>query len=193
MIKTPVEIKYNRTTRFILPALRLNDEKLLQNHFVNAYLQDNEYDIRWDLENCIFLLFKSNLDNPSFENFCQTLRELEGYKDEYDIEEGVVFVIQIPKEYNDIIDTFISGEYSKFNQKYIKNCIPQMINGKISKRWKIFYKEQSLFNELATFLGYKDMELAKQYINELEDKPYAEDEILRYDPSINTRLTRRND
>lgn len=193
MIKTPVEIKYNRTTRFILPALRLNDEKLLQNHFVNAYLQDNEYDIRWDLENCIFLLFKSNLDNPSFENFCQTLRELEGYKDEYDIKEGVVFVIQIPKEYNDIIDTFISGEYSKFNQKYIKNCIPQMINGKISKRWKIFYKEQSLFNELATFLGYKDMELAKQYINELEDKPYAEDEILRYDPSINTRLTRRND
>lgn len=193
MIKTPVEIKYNRTTRFILPALRLNDEKLLQNHFVNAYLQDTQYDIRWDLENCIFLLFKSNLDNPNFENFCQTLRKLEGYKDEYDIEEGVVFVIQIPKEYNDIIDTFISGEYSKFNQKYIKNCIPQMINGKISKRWKIFYKEQSLFNELATHLGYKDMELAKQYINELEDKPYAEDEILRYDPSINTRLTRRND
>lgn len=193
MIKTPVEIKYNRTTRFILPALRLNDEKLLQNHFVNAYLQDTQYDIRWDLENCIFLLFKSNLDNPNFENFCQTLRELEGYKDEYDIEEGVVFVIQIPKEYNDIIDTFISGEYSKFNQKYIKNCIPQMINGKISKRWKIFYKEQSLFNELATHLGYKDLALAKQYINELEDKPYAEDEILRYDPSINTRLTRRND
>jgi len=188
-----VEIKYNRTTRFILPALRLNDEKLLQNHFVNAYLQDTQYDIRWDLENCIFLLFKSNLDNPNFENFCQTLRELEGYKDEYDIEEGVVFVIQIPKEYNDIIDTFISGEYSKFNQKYIKNCIPQMINGKISKRWKIFYKEQSLFNELATHLGYKDLALAKQYINELEDKPYAEDEILRYDPSINTRLTRRND
>ena len=49
------EIKYNRTTRFILPALKLNEQALLNMGLVNVYLADNEYDVRWDLEQCLFL------------------------------------------------------------------------------------------------------------------------------------------
>ncbi len=193
MTKTPVELKYNRTTRFLLPALKLNEEFLLNMGFYNAYLQDHEYDIRWDLEGCLFLLFKPGNLNSDFEDFCESLRKLSNYKDEYDIQQGVVFVLEINNKYKDILNTFVEGSYSKFNKTYIKECIPQYINGKLSKRWKIFYKDKALLEELAADLGYKNLDIAKDYIDELEDKPYAEDEILRYNPEIETKLTRRND
>lgn len=161
--------------------------------FVNAYIQDHEYDIRWDLEGCLFLLFKPGNLNNEFENFSESLRNLSNFRDEYDIQQGVVFVLEVPDKYKNIFNTFIDGSYSKFDKTYIKECIPQYINGKLSKRWKIFYKDKALFEELAQDLGYNNLDIAKEYINELEDKPYAEDEILRYNPEIETKLRKRND
>jgi len=192
MTKAPVELKYNKTTRFILPALKLDETQLLMNGFINAYLQDHEYDVRWDFEKCIFLLFKP-INFNTFESYSERLRLLSCYKDEYDINEGrVVFVMEIPLKYQSILNSFISGKYSEFDKKYIKECIPEFVNDKLSKRWKIFYKDQELLAELAKELGYKSLDTAKKYINELEDLPRAEDEILRYNPEINTNLTRRN-
>lgn len=193
MTKTPVELKYNRCTRFLLPSLKLREEFLLNMGFVNAYIQDHEYDIRWDLEGCLFLLFKPGNLNNEFEDFSESLRNLSNFRDEYDIQEGVVFVLEIPDKYKNIFNTFVDGTYSKFDKNYIKECIPQYINGKLSKRWKIFYKDKALFEELAQDLGYNNLDIAKEYINELEDKPYAEDEILRYNSEIETKLRKRND
>jgi hypothetical protein len=189
--KTKVETQYNKTTRFILRSLKLNDSLLIQNGFVNAYIQDHEYDIRWDYENCIYLLFKPE-QLEHFERCASILRSYDNFRDEYDTNEGIVFVFEIPNRYKSIIPNFIAGKYSQFDRNYIKECIPQVINGQISKRWKIFYKEQDLFQELATFLGYKDLNIAKKYIDELEDLPYAEEEIFRYNPEIEVKLTRKN-
>lgn len=192
MNKTKIESQYNKTTRFILPSLKLNDSLLVQNGFVNAYLQDHEYDVRWDCENCIYLLFKPQ-QLEHFERCASVLRSYENFKDEYDTKEGIIFVFQIPNRYKNIISTFISGKYSNFDKLYIKECIPQVINGKISKRWKIFYKDEELFEELATSLGYKNLDIARQYIDELEELPYAQEEIFRYNPEIDVKLTIKNE
>ena len=191
MTKESVEVKYNRTTRFLLPSLRLNDDALIKMGLVNCYLTDNEYDVRWDLEGCLYLLFKPQKLDTEFEEYCDLMRELPCYKDEYDIENGVVFVCQIPTIYQNIVKPFKQGKYSAIDKNYVKHCVPQFINGKLSKRWKIFYKDKSIIEELAKELGYKTEEEANKWIVEVEDKPYAEDEIFRYNPEIETELERK--
>ena len=120
------------------------------------------------------------------------MRELPCYRDEYDVEDGVIFVCEIPKEYKHILKPFKEGKYSEIDKKYIQERIPQYINGKLSKRWKVFYKDKSLVEELAKKLGYR-IEDAIKYINEVEDKPYAEDEIFRYNPEIEIDLEKREE
>lgn len=191
MTKESVEVKYNRTTRFLLPSLRLNEEALLKMGLVNCYLTDNEYDVRWDLEGCLYLLFKPEKLDTEFEEYCDLMRQLPCYKDEYDVENGVVFVCQIPTIYQGIVKPFKQGKYSAIDKNYVKQCVPQFINGKLSKRWKIFYKDKSIIEELAKELGYKTEEEANKWIIEVEDVPYAEDEIFRYNPEIETDLERK--
>jgi len=191
LLKSQTEIKYNKTSRFLLPALRLEDKALIEMGLVNAFLQDNEYDIRWDLEGCLFLLFKPNKLDSNFEEYCDAIRQLTNFKDEYDVEDGIMMVLEIPDKYKHIINTFVEGQYSKMDKSYVKECIPQFVSGKLSKRWKIFYRDKSVISDLAKELGYSDEE-AEKWIVEVEDKPYAEDEIYRYNPEINTNLTKRN-
>lgn len=191
MIKGEVEIKYNRTTRFLLPSLRLNEEALIKMGLINVYLGDNEYDCRWDLEGCLYLLFKPNKLDEEFEEYCELMRQLPCYKDEYDVDDGVIFICEIPKEYKHIVKPFKEGKYSQIDKTYVKQCVPQFINGKLSKRWKIFYKDKSIMEELAKELGYKTLEDAERWIVEVEDKPYAQDEIFRYNPEIETDLEKR--
>lgn len=187
MTKSEAEIRYNRTTRFLLPALRLNDDALIAMGLVNAYLTDHEYDVRWDYEKCLYLLFKPAKFNEEFEQYCSLIRQLPLYRDEYDIGEGVVIVLKIPEKYESIIDQFKKGKYSKFDKAYVKECIPQFVGGRLSKRWKIFYKDRGVREEIEN--EYK-IEIGD---GEVEDIPYAQDEILRYNKDINTDLTTRND
>ncbi len=192
MNKTKAETLYNRTTRFILPALKLGDygikdSLLLSNGFINCYLQDHEYDVRWDLEGCIFIVFRPKIMSDKFEELSELLRNCPSYKDEYDLEGGIVFVMEIPEKYKSILIPFRTGQYSTFDKYYIKDCIPQYINGQLAKRWKIFMKDKTIKKELE--LEYK-IDIGDQ---EVEDIPYAQDEILRYNSEIETNLTRRNE
>ncbi len=191
MTKTPVELRYNRTTRFLLPVFKLNETILLSMGFKNAYIQDHDYDVRWDLEGCLYLLFNPKKMDEKFEEFCESIRSLEYFRDEYDVDKGVIFVFEIPDKYKSLLGNFIDGKYSKFDKNYIKECIPQFIDGKLSKRWKIFYKDKTLMEELAEEYGYKNVEYASQFFTELEDKPYAEDEIYRYNEQMETFLNKR--
>lgn len=182
------EVKYNRTTRFILPSLKLNDDALIKMGLVNVYLGDNEYDVRWDLEGCLYLLFKPEKLDSEFEEYCKLMRELSLYRDEYDVENGVIFVLEIPQKYKSILMPFKQGKYSKIDKTYVEDCIPRFINGKLSKRWKVLYKDKSILEELAKELGYATIEEAKKWIDEVENKPYAEEEIFRFNPEIKTEL-----
>lgn len=190
MIKDKTEVKYNRTSRFLLPSLRLNEEALIKMGLVNVYLCDHEYDIRWDLEGCLYLLFKPVKLDREFEEYCELMRQLPCYKDEYDVDKGVIFVCEIPKQYQNILPTFKQGKYSEIDKKYVKECIPQLIGGKLSKRWKIFYRDKSILEELGKELGLTEKE-ADEYILEVEDRPYAQDEIFRYNPEITVDLEKR--
>lgn len=192
MTKTKAEILYNRTTRFLLPALRLKDcgikdQLLIDNGFFNCYIQDHEYDIRWDLEGCLFMVFKPKLMSEKFEELSELLRNCSNYRDEYDLEGSIIFVMEIPDKYKSILIPFRQGKYSEFDKRYVKDCIEQYIQGKLSKRWKVFMKDKTIKKELELEYG---IDIGDQ---EVEDIPYAEDEILRYNPEIETSLTRRNE
>lgn len=191
MNKTEAEIKYNKSTRFLLPSLRLNEEILLKMGFKNVYLSDHQYDVRWDFENCLYLLFRPKVMNEEFEAYCSSMRLLPSYKDEYDVDGGVMFVLQVPPRFQHILKPFKRGKYSEIDKNYVKECIPQFINGAVSKRWKVFYKDKSLVEELAEELGYKSMEIALKWIDEVEDKPYFEDEIFRANLNLDSELPKK--
>jgi len=174
---------YNKTTLFLYPALELPDNILLRNGFKNAYLCDHEYDVRWDYEKCLYLLFKPDKFDDVFEDFAGYMRGHELFKDEYDLVDGVMFVLEIPKKYQDITETFKKGAYSKFNREYIQDCVPMVKKGSISKAWKIFNQDLSLRREWEKELGYKEGELEK-WNEEVYPKPEAKNEIYRYNPEI---------
>jgi hypothetical protein len=189
--KSNTEIKYNKTTRFLLPSLGLSDKALLEMGLVNSYLADHEYDVRWDLDGCLYLLFKPDKMDDMFEEYCKAMRRLSNFKDEYDVAEGIIMVLEIPEKYKSIIKLFKLGQYSKIDKNYVKDCIPQYINGKLSKRWKIFYKDKSLVLDLAKEFGMSETD-AELYIQEVEEIPYAEEEIFRFNYEIKTDLNCKN-
>jgi hypothetical protein len=184
VIKTKGELLYNKTTLFLYPALELPDNILLRNGFKNAYLSDHEYDIRWDYDKCLYLLFEPEKFDDVFEDFSAYMRGHDLFKDEYDLNGKVVFVLEIPKKYQDIIETFKRGEYSKFNREYIQECVPMVKKGSVSKAWKIFNQDASLRKEWATFCGYDNVEDFARWNQEVYPKPEPQNEIYRYNPEI---------
>jgi len=174
---------YNKTTLFIYPALELPDNILLRNGFKNSYLVDHEYDIRWDYEGCIYLLFEPEKFDDIFEDFSDYMRKHKLFKDEYDLNGKVMFVMEIPEQYKDIFLQFKLGRYSKFNRNYVQQCIPMVKKGNISKAWKIFNQDLSLRREWEKELGYREGELEK-WNEEVYPRPEPKDEIYRYNPEI---------
>jgi len=183
MIKTKGELIYNKTTLFVYPSLELPDTILLRNGFKNAYLCDHEYDVRWDFDGCLYLLFQPENFDDIFEDFSNYMRKHEYCRDEYDLDEKVMFVMEIPEQFKNIIDHFKIGKYSKFNSQYIQQCIPMVKKGSISKAWKVFNQDLSLRREWEKELGYKEGELEK-WNEEVYPKPEPKNEIYRYNPEI---------
>lgn len=191
MTKSNTEIKYNKTTRFLLPSLGLSDKALLDMGLVNSYLVDHGYDVRWDLDGCLYLLFKPEKMDDLFEEYCKAMRKLSHFKDEYDVEEGIIMVLEIPEKYKSIIKPFKQGQYSKIDKNYVKECIPQYVNGKLSKRWKIFYKDKSLISDIAKEFGMNEHD-SELFIQEVEELPYVEEEIYRFNPEFKIDLNYKN-
>jgi len=159
------------------------DNILLRNGFKNSYLVDHEYDIRWDYEGCIYLLFEPEKFDDIFEDFSDYMRKHKLFKDEYDLNGKVMFVMEIPEQYKDIFLQFKLGRYSKFNRNYVQQCIPMVKKGNISKAWKIFNQDLSLRREWEKELGYREGELEK-WNEEVYPRPEPKDEIYRYNPEI---------
>lgn len=180
MIKTKSEILYNKTTLLLYPALQLPDPMLLKNGFKKCYISDHGYDVRWDYDGCLYLLFEPQQFNEDFEEFSNFMRKHSLFKDEYDLNGKVMFVMQIPDKYRDILIKFKKGKYSEFNKDYVTECIPMLRKGNISKAWKIFNQDLSLRREWEKELGYKEGELIK-YNSEVYPIPEPIDEIYRFD------------
>ena len=83
--------------------------------------------------------------------------------------------INILQSIANVIPDFKKGQYSKMDKRYVNKFFPKFIDGKVSVRWKVFYKDPSL-------KAFWEEKLAVQIQpdKELWDIPEAEEEIINF-------------
>lgn len=110
-------MKYNKkmtcTTLFLRPTLEIKTRDLEANNFINAYLDDISHDIHY--EDCIYLLFKPH-DFDKFQYFLSRERSRISIVEDYDYEEYVVVVYNIPEKFKKDYQLFLEGKYSEFSK-----------------------------------------------------------------------------
>lgn len=179
MVKNEAELKYNKSTLFLYPLVYTNQEELITNGFINVYIGDHEYDIQWNTEYCLYLLFKPK-SFKVFEYFADKLRNTSAYRDEYDIDGGYIMVVlQVPEKFHCVLDLFKQAKYSEFPEEYWKKSFRRVIGNKTAKLWKVFTRDKTLREEIESYFR---VTLSEE--DELYEKPYPKDEIYRFSPDI---------
>lgn len=130
----------------MVPTLKLGRMNLLQNGFINGYIDDANKVLHY--EDSIFLLFKpSNLDvfkiflDDEYENTKKIL-------DDYDYEDGyVVVVYKLPEEFKKDYELIKQGKYSKTSKKF-QDQFPEKVEflktSETSLQHLIFNKDEKL-------------------------------------------------
>lgn len=112
-----------KSTSFILPMYKL--PSYCRATLESTYLGNIYYEGTQDWGNYFYLEYKRvDLDN----NITATIRENLYYIVEFDHEESVFFVLEIPKRYKEgVVDPFLKGEYSKIDRAYVARFFPQRL------------------------------------------------------------------
>jgi superfamily I DNA/RNA helicase len=158
--------------------------------FVNAFIGDRRKEGKYP-EECLFLLFRIQKNS---EELADMMRNLEGFKDEYDPDDDhIVFVVEIEDKWKKLYHLFKEGQYSQFDEAYIKQFYPRRVYAGIdaygkplskdSINYLILTRDPELKHEIEEDLGvtlrdYYDHNLGKQVYYQLHSKPNLEDELL---------------
>lgn len=125
--------KYNKSVHFLLPMLGL--QLGYYSTLINCYIADvkNKPEIK---NYHLFLHLK-------YED--EKLRGIAGFREQYPVSGGIMYVIRIPKQFDEDYLKFILGEYSKFSIEY-KNLIFRLLTKPINKRnvYKVITKDIEL-------------------------------------------------
>lgn len=184
--KIKIQDTKTSTTIFLLPALGLDADKLINAGFINAYYRDDGHDVNY--ENSLYLLFKApNADKIDdiigyIDNSCKI-------EEVYDIEEYTIIVIKFPNQWINEFNYFKEGKYSKFSNLYINSFFPFKKAKEWDSKGKVTKEEYTLFYHIfnrtdwlkdwwTKRLGYKDM---KEFeLEEWWNKPHDKEEVFRY-------------
>jgi hypothetical protein len=172
-----MDLKKTITSIFMVPALKINRERLSSNGFLNGYIKDSKLDVQYD--SCIYLLFRPpNLER--FQDFLDSEYEKNvGIVDDYDYENGfVVVVYKLNNKYEDDYKLIKEGKYSKTSEDFQKN-FPKIIkivkNGlhrdEVSLQYRIFRKTADIQEYWETKIGVdldNDMEVWPTFEEEKE-------------------------
>lgn len=170
--------RWNCSVWFLLPLLKIGREKLMENGFIDSFLDDVNRE-RME-EGCfLYLLFQpSNL--MRFGEFLEEQRKANNVVDDYDYENGfVVVVYKLDDRWVDDYQLFYEGKYSKFSDEF-KNMFPKReiitVNGRrrdeITLQWSVFKKSKILIEQWKEEI---DIDLSGE---ELWNKPDTSREIL---------------
>lgn len=186
--------KATTSTILLLPTIGKNRRRLLKYGFLNAYLDDKDYDIHY--EEALYLLFKPE-PSEKISELVSFERQDSLFLDEYDYEGGyVVVVYAMQKKYLPEYKLFLEGKYSKFSQEYkdsfakmldVRNKETGIVEKKISLQYHIMNRTDTLkdmrekeFNIKMAEFG-PDMEYwsipdihGKETLNILKIKEYGE-------------------
>ena len=145
-----MSIKKTITSIFMVPTLKINREKLIENGYINGYLSDSRRDVQY--RNAVYLLFKpANLDR--FREFLTEEYDRTTYiLDDYDYEDGyVVVVYQLNPMWREDFMLIKEGLYSRTSNEFQKDftkVIKIVKNGlhrdEISLQYRIFKKTDDL-------------------------------------------------
>jgi len=145
-----MELKKTITSIFMVPTLSINRDKLKENEFINAYINDERREVQY--ENCIYLLFCPK-DLDKFKDFLDGEYErTTAIIDDYDYEDGfVVIVYELNKKFKKDFNLIKQGMYSKTSKEF-QSMFPKVIkikrNGlhkdEISLQYRVFNKTEDL-------------------------------------------------
>lgn len=145
-----MSVKKTITSIFMVPTLKIDRNKLIENGFINGYLSDERRDVQH--RNAVCLLFKpTNLDK--FREFLVDETErTNNIIDDYDYEEGyVVIVYKLDDKWKEDFMLIREGLYSRTSedfQKMFSKVIKIVKNGlhkdEISLQYRIFRKTDDL-------------------------------------------------
>lgn len=171
----------NSSTLFLLPITNFQLGDFYSNGFVNTFLGDAE--MEEETENKILVVLKPT--NPTkLETLLSTrIRKNKLYLFEYDVDDFVVLVFDVPKIWEPIISLFKQGKYSLFSEEYKEVYFPKIspITNRASLLHKILYRHEDAFR----FLENKyDIIIPRE--QEAWSKPRCHEEIFRF--KKNTKL-----
>jgi len=150
----------NLSSLFLLPLLKISEEKLTMFGFTNTYLDDigapetYSYDV-------LFVLFQPN-DLLAFQEFVSSQYNKNSLVADYDYEGGfVVLVYRLPEEFKADYELFYQSKYSKFSEEFkkqfpVKVDLTKVVGYRhevLSTQWAIFKRDKTLINELKEECG----------------------------------------
>lgn len=182
-IETYANKRRNRSTLYLFPLIydefNVTTSNVIreENGFkmVNLYIKDQEKEEHYD--NCLFMLIKIlDYDNPNFKLFLSNLKNNIFFKEYYNVDTHYIMIVfQMREEERQILNKFILGKYSKFPEFY-QNFFPKGMNTSIKCQYNVLTKNSLLKHKIEQDLG-----ISLSPDAELDDKPYLEEEIFRYE------------
>jgi hypothetical protein len=165
--------KWTKTTSFLLPACGLDVAILFDHGFVNAYLDDEDYDKQSSDEVDIFLLFEPDDMGSNFEMLCEVLRNHENFLDEYDPEEGKVIIrFKLNDRWKHIKEELLTSKYSKIDRDYVGEFFkPKVVIGQ-DMYGNMLYKDSVNYQILT-----KSPVLKERWEEKLATKLYDHEEV----------------
>lgn len=130
-----------KTSALLLPALGVDIKSVYDASMVNAFLKDLTAPKEFIGERLIYCLFDFNSDNDIYAEFLEELQGYSSYIGMYKTtDDKTMVVFQIPEEWNEVYDHFVSGEYTKIPRNYVKKYFkPRLYDGQDRygiSRWK---------------------------------------------------------
>jgi hypothetical protein len=151
------------STIFMVPTLGTPKGSLLENGFLNAYLDDDMNELKYN-KLVIYLLFKPN-DVDIFKSFLDNEYERTNkIIEDYDYTGGfIVVVYKLDDKYKKDFDLIIEGKYSKTSKEF-QNLFPKVIkikkNGlhrdELSLQYRVFNKTNDLVEYWQDKLGLSE-------------------------------------
>ena len=136
---------FNKSYTYILPMLSTKVD-IVKAQLANAFIGSEEFS---GYDNHIFLLYKY-IGNPRFIEYEDYLEHSPLFVAKYDPDKyHVMFIFDVPKDYQDCYDLFKKGKYSKFPQSYkIQILSFHNILNEEHKVAKVLYRHPDLKEDL---------------------------------------------
>lgn len=160
----------SKTVQFMLPSLELTISTLVIKAFVNAYINDADYEHEFDQP--VFLLFKIT-NKKDWDVIYEQLTSNKNYVLDYNCgcneqgEDLVMIVFEVPEKFKEDYQNFKLSRYSKFSEEY-KKKFPRYLAVKNQKEetvvWQIINKSAKLKRDIEL-----DLKLVHGYLDNQEE------------------------